>query len=176
MWTVIKRPQVSSLDKSVLINNTNVGVHSILWGAVCVCVHSIPALKLLSLPSCDALSVSTCSLIVGFLPLCRSPFFTDVWLGAGLVSDFVVVLLVALAPVLLVALAPVLYPIHLVNCWWRLTLTWFTYLFPQYKTISGPQKRHIFYFYKPPTKLREGNVFTDVCHSVHWGRGDVPWY
>ena len=25
-------------------------------------------------------------------------------------------------------------------------------------------------YYRPPTKLREGNVFTNVCHSVHgWG-------
>ena len=27
-------------------------------------------------------------------------------------------------------------------------------------------------FYRPPTKLREGNVFTDVCHSLQ-GRGPV---
>ena len=25
-------------------------------------------------------------------------------------------------------------------------------------------------FYHPPTKLREGNVFTGLCHSVHGGR------
>ena len=23
--------------------------------------------------------------------------------------------------------------------------------------------------YQPPTKLREGNIFTRVCLSVHWG-------
>ena len=29
------------------------------------------------------------------------------------------------------------------------------------------------YFYRPQTKLREGNVFTPVCHSVHgWGGWD----
>ena len=27
-------------------------------------------------------------------------------------------------------------------------------------------------FYRPPTKLREGNVFTGVCHSVQ-GRGPM---
>ena len=26
-------------------------------------------------------------------------------------------------------------------------------------------------FYRPQTKLREGNVFTPVCHSVHGGGG-----
>ena len=25
-------------------------------------------------------------------------------------------------------------------------------------------------FYRPQTKLRKGNVFTPVCHSVHRGR------
>ena len=25
------------------------------------------------------------------------------------------------------------------------------------------------YYYRPQTKLREDNVFTPVCHSVHWG-------
>ena len=27
----------------------------------------------------------------------------------------------------------------------------------------------ISYYYRPPAKLREGNVFTSVCHSVHGG-------
>ena len=27
------------------------------------------------------------------------------------------------------------------------------------------------YHYRPPTKLREGNVFLGVCHSVHRGKG-----
>ena len=27
--------------------------------------------------------------------------------------------------------------------------------------------------YRPPTKLREANVFTGVCHSVHSGRGGI---
>ena len=30
-----------------------------------------------------------------------------------------------------------------------------------------------FNFYHPPTKLREGNVFTPVCHSVHKGVYDI---
>ena len=30
-------------------------------------------------------------------------------------------------------------------------------------------------FYRPPTKLREGNVFTCVCHSVHAGVGGYAW-
>ena len=25
------------------------------------------------------------------------------------------------------------------------------------------------YIYRPQTKFREGNVFTPVCDSVHWG-------
>ena len=25
--------------------------------------------------------------------------------------------------------------------------------------------------YRPQTKLRKGNVFRSVCHSVHWGGG-----
>ena len=29
-------------------------------------------------------------------------------------------------------------------------------------------------FYRPQTKLREGNVFTPLCHSVHRGRGLCP--
>ena len=29
--------------------------------------------------------------------------------------------------------------------------------------------RHSFNFYRSPIKLREGNVFADVCHSVHKG-------
>ena len=32
---------------------------------------------------------------------------------------------------------------------------------------------HLLVYYRPPTKLREGNVFTGVCHSVHGGRGTV---
>ena len=27
------------------------------------------------------------------------------------------------------------------------------------------------YFYRPQTKLRQGNIFTPVCHSVHGGGG-----
>ena len=30
------------------------------------------------------------------------------------------------------------------------------------------------YLYSLPTKLREGNVFTGVCHSVHRGVGPYP--
>ena len=29
--------------------------------------------------------------------------------------------------------------------------------------------------YRPPTKLREGNVFTPVCHSFQGGRGPPLW-
>ena len=28
-------------------------------------------------------------------------------------------------------------------------------------------------FYLPPTKLREGNVLTSMCHSVHRGSGSI---
>ena len=28
-------------------------------------------------------------------------------------------------------------------------------------------------FYRPPTKLREGNTFTDVCHSAGVGVGNI---
>ena len=28
-------------------------------------------------------------------------------------------------------------------------------------------------FLPPATKLRQGNVFTPVCHSVHWGGGSA---
>ena len=30
-------------------------------------------------------------------------------------------------------------------------------------------RRSIWHNYRPPTKLREGNVFTGVCHSAHGG-------
>ena len=30
------------------------------------------------------------------------------------------------------------------------------------------------FYYHPQTKLREGNVFTPVCDSVHRGRGCIP--
>ena len=35
-----------------------------------------------------------------------------------------------------------------------------------------PGIRHWSQFYRPQTKLRKGNVFTPVCHSVH--RGSAP--
>ena len=28
-------------------------------------------------------------------------------------------------------------------------------------------------YYRPPTKLREGSVFTGVCHSVQWGEAPM---
>ena len=31
-----------------------------------------------------------------------------------------------------------------------------------------------FHFYQPPTTLREGNVFSHVCHSVQESRGPLP--
>ena len=31
----------------------------------------------------------------------------------------------------------------------------------------------IYHYYRPQTKLREGNVFTPVCDSVHGGRGSL---
>ena len=41
----------------------------------------------------------------------------------------------------------------------------------QYSVCRTRHTSWIRYFYRPPTKLREGNVFTGVCHSVHGGRG-----
>ena len=32
----------------------------------------------------------------------------------------------------------------------------------------------LFHYYRPPTRLREGNVFSRVCHSVHRGGGGSP--
>ena len=37
--------------------------------------------------------------------------------------------------------------------------------------IYNGMKSSVSYSYRPPTKLREGNVFTGVCHSVHMGEG-----
>ena len=39
-----------------------------------------------------------------------------------------------------------------------------------YYRMAGNQVRFSYVDYRPPTKLREGNVFTGVCHSVHGGR------
>ena len=44
-------------------------------------------------------------------------------------------------------------------------------MLPKSQGIWGKSGFHN--IYHPPTKLREANVFTDVCHSVHegWGVG-----
>ena len=40
-------------------------------------------------------------------------------------------------------------------------------------TLSESAYNHL-YFYRPPTKIREDNIFTGVCHSV-WGREVGGW-
>ena len=44
-------------------------------------------------------------------------------------------------------------------------------MLPKSQGIGG--KSGFYNIYRPPTKLREANVFTGVCHSVHegWGVG-----
>ena len=39
-----------------------------------------------------------------------------------------------------------------------------------FQEVTGLLKRELWFYlfyYRPPTKLREGNVFTGTCHSVH---------
>ena len=45
---------------------------------------------------------------------------------------------------------------------------------PKYNAFSGYVNASTVFYYRPQTKLREGNVFTCVCDSVHGGRCLVP--
>ena len=43
-------------------------------------------------------------------------------------------------------------------------------IYPEIKNQLNVKFQMAIYFYRQPKKLREGNAFTPVCHSVH-GRG-----